>query len=73
MGILQSVMIVSLLPGTLGFGIKENSEYSISYAYFPGYTRFEENIVIEVSGLGYETAESYRYKRSDIWLLKDKS
>lgn len=54
MGILHSAMVVALLLGTLGSGVKENSEYPISYAYFPGYTRFEENTVIEISGLGYD-------------------
>ena len=64
MGILQSAMVVALLLGTLGSGVKENSAYPTSYAYFPGYTRFEENTVIEVSGLGYDEVY-YRVRRGD--------
>ena len=51
---LQSAVVVALLLGTLGSDVKENRAYPTSYAYFPGYTRFEENTVIEVSGLGYD-------------------
>ncbi len=54
MGILQSVMIVSLLLGTLGSGMKENMEYPVSYAYFPGYTRFEDNMVLDMSAIADE-------------------
>lgn len=54
MRIFQSAVVVALLLGTLGSDVKENCVYPTSYAYFPGYTRFEENTVIEVSGLGYD-------------------